>query len=32
MAFSRTGKSWEKATGPGNLLNSSKKYEIFGRQ
>jgi len=25
VAFSRTGKSWKRATGPGNLLNSSKK-------
>ena len=42
MAFSRTGKSWKKATGPGkrplvlessgNLLNSAKKYEVYERQ
>ena len=32
MAFSGTGKSLEKATGPGNLLNSSKRYEVYGRQ
>ena len=35
MTFSRTGKSWKKATGPessGNLLNSSKKYEMSGTQ
>ena len=25
VAFSRTGKSWKKAVGAGNLLNSSKK-------
>ena len=35
MAFSRTGKSWKKATAPGssgNLLNSTKKYEVYRRQ
>jgi len=32
VAFSRTGKPWKRATGPGNLSNSSKKYEIYGRQ
>ena len=35
VAFSMTGKSWKKAAGPessGNLLNSSKKYEMCNRQ
>ena len=35
MAFSRTEKSWKRATGlesPGNLLNSTKIYEVYGRQ
>ena len=33
--ISRTGKSWKKAAGPGkfgNLLNATKKYELYGRQ
>ena len=29
-AFSRTGKSGKKATG--KLLNSTKKYEVYGSQ
>ena len=32
MAFSRTGKSWKKATGPGssrNLLNSTKNMNCM---
>ena len=35
VAFSRTGKSWKKATGPGKFwrsVDSSKKYEVYGRQ
>ena len=28
MAFSRTGESWKKATGPGKFW----KYEMYGRQ
>ena len=35
MVFSRTGKSWKKATGPGKFLKSvgsSKNYEMYGRQ
>ena len=31
VGLSRTGKSWKKATGPEHLLNSSKKYEVYGR-
>ena len=34
MAFSRTGKAWEKATGPGKFWKSvklNKKYEVYGR-
>ena len=33
--ISRIGKSWKKAYGPksfGNLLNLSKKYDVYGRQ
>ena len=32
MAFLRTGKSSKKATRSGNLLNSAKKYEVYGRE
>ena len=35
MAFSRTGKSWKKATGPGKFwksVNLTKRYEVYGRQ
>ena len=35
IAFSRIFQSWKKAAGPGssgNLLNSTKKYEVYGRQ
>ena len=32
MAFSRTGKSWKVLESPGNLLNSTKRYEVYGRQ
>ena len=35
VAFSRTGKSWKMLLvleSFGNLLNSSKKYEMYGRQ
>ena len=35
VAFSRTGKSWKKALvleSYGNLLNSTKRYEVYGRQ
>ena len=35
LAFSRTGKSWKKPLvleSSGNLLNSSKKYKVYGRQ
>ena len=35
LAFSRTGKSWKKAIGlesSENLLNSTKNYEVYGRQ
>ena len=41
MAFSRTGRSWKKATGPGkrplvlersgNVFNSAKRGEMYGR-
>ena len=31
VAFSRTGKSWTKATGSGNVLNSRQKSEMYGR-
>ena len=30
IAFFRTGKSWEKASG--NQLNSTTKYEMYGKQ
>ena len=29
VAFSRTGKSWTKATGSGNVLNSRQKYDVM---
>ena len=29
LTFSRTGKSWKKTTGPGNILNSSNKFSEF---
>ena len=36
MAFSRTGKSWKNATGPGKFWKSvkleTKKYKVYGRQ
>ena len=35
LAFSRTGKSWKKATGPGKSwksVKSAKKYEVYGGQ
>ena len=35
MGFSRTGKSWKRPLvleSPGNLLNSAKKYEVYGGQ
>ena len=35
VAFSRTGMSWKNDSGPGKfgkLSNSSKKYEMYGRQ
>ena len=35
MAFSRTGKSWKKAIGPGKFwksVNSTEKNEVYGRQ
>jgi len=35
VAFSRTGKSWKRLLvleSSGYLLNSSKKYEMYGRQ
>ena len=35
MAFSRTGKSWKKATGPGKFWISVKlnlNYEVYGRK
>jgi len=36
VAFFRIGKSWKKAIlileSSGNLFNSSKKYEMYGRQ
>ena len=29
MAFSRTGKSWKKTTGPGKALNSNSKENQY---